>query len=187
MKKLLIILSTLLLFLVGGCSSKSKIQIHNKGAMYVSSSEYEKLTCKELDYELYNYGVYSCEELKDNLLFISPTEYKKLSCKQLHEQMIKIDKRLNAKLKIKSDKETDDTLESIAAVSFITFFTAGVGFLPPPTDAAKEEQRAYKEIERRKVVKFNSELKRLKEESEVIKDIATKKNCSFVADICERK
>lgn len=155
--------------------------------MYVSSTEYEKLFCKELDYQLYNYGAYSCKELKDNLLYIYPIEYKKLSCKQLHEQIIKIDKRLNAKLQIKSDKETDKCITKFFVVPLALLTTAGVPLIAPKTDTAKERDRLDKEASRRKVTEFNSEVRRLKEKYEALKNIAKRKNCSFAANIHDIK
>lgn len=183
MKKQFLSLSALFLLLFDGCASKPQMQIHNKGSMYVSSAEYEKLSCKELDYELYNYGVYTCKELKDNLLYISPTEYKKLSCKQLHEQLIKIDKRLNAKLEIKADEESDKAVAMLFIVPFGLLTTAGVPLIAPKTDAAKETERGRKEEYKKKVAKFDSEVRRLKGEYEALKKFATKKNCSFVMDL----
>ena len=183
MKKLLIGIFVLILLVLDGCGLKSQIQIHNKEAMYVSSTEYEKLSCKELDYELYNYGAYSCKELKDNLLYISPIEYKKLSCKQLHEQIIKIDKRLNAKLEIKSYEEKDKAASMVLGAPLFFLTTAGVPLIAPKTDAAKKQDRANKEADKRKVAKFDSEVRRLKEEYKTLKEVAVKKNCSFVKDI----
>lgn len=181
MQKLLISLSALIILLFDGCGSKS--QIHNKGSMYVSSTEYEKLSCKELDYELYNYGVYTCKELKDNLLYISPTKYKKLSCKQLHEQIIKIDKRLNAKLEIKADEESDKALAMLFIVPFGLLTTAGVPLIAPKTDAAKETERGRKEVEKKRIAEYKSEVKRLKGEYESLRNLAIKKNCSFADDM----
>ncbi|HSQ89105.1 hypothetical protein, partial [Romboutsia sp.] len=119
----------------------------------------------------------------DNLLYISPTEYQKLSCKQLHEQIIKIDKRLNAKLQIKSDEETEKTVGMLFVVPFALLTTAGVPLIAPKTDAAKERERLDKEASRRKVAEFNSEVKRLKGEYEALTNIATKKKCSFAVDL----
>ena len=168
MKRTISILGAVVLFSVG-CSIKPTI--HYKKPMYVSPTKYEKLSCKELDYELYNYGTYSCKELKEKLLFISPTEYAKLSCKQLHEQLLKINERLDAKLRI----EREDAAATAIAIPFILLTTAGVPFIMESGSKSESSLKSdTKEI---------SEIEILKATYKTLQKVATKKNCSFAVDM----
>jgi len=177
MKRLLIVLSALFLLLLDGCGCSQSIDYVEP--MYVSPTEYEKMSCKEIKDEFPYYTNTSCAELKEKLVYISSTEYEALSCKQLHEQLIKINGRLATKSKI----ETEETVAMLFVVPFALLTTAGVPLIAPKTDAAKEREKRNKEESRRKDAKFDAEVRRLKGEYEALKEIAIKKNCSFAAEM----
>ena len=170
MKKLLIGLYTLFLLLLDGCGCSQSIDIMEP--MYVSPTKYKKLSCEQLKEELDYYGdSISCKELKEKLVYISYTEYEKLSCKQLHEQLIKINERLD----IKSQIEVENFVGLSIFIPFYLLTTAGV----PTIMHLASDTNSSTDTGSRKV----SESEILKGAYQTLKVTATKKNCSFAADM----
>ena len=166
MKIIISILAVFILLSVGCAKRVDVIKI-----MYVSSTEYEKISCKQLR-EKFNDQRTSCKELKESLVYIYPTEYEKLSCKQLNEELIKINERLHSKSRVKVDR----------AVGRSWLFMQDVYYLGLPLLTESDEDRA-------KYIPpiHEQEIKRLKKSYKVLKDTAMKKNCSFAADIPDLK
>lgn len=165
--KIIISILAVFIFLSVGCAKRVDIM----EVMYVSSTEYEKLSCEQLR-EKFKDERTSCKELKESLVYIYPTEYKKLSCKQLNEEVIKINERLHSKSRVKVDR----------TVGRSWLFMRDVYYLGLPLLTEKDKDRAeyIPPI-------YEQEIKRLKESYKSLKDTAMKKNCSFAADIPDLK
>ena len=156
LKKVISILGSILLLNVG-CSKP----IDKQEPIYVTPTKYEKLSCKQLKERFPHYDYISCTELKEKLLLVSPTEYERLSCKQLHQQLIKINNIQDTKSRI----GTEETITQVVAAPIL--FATGMWVM---IDYSRSGYTDYKS-------------ESLTEAYEAIKDAATKKNCSFVADM----
>lgn len=152
-----------------GCSDRYR------GPVYVSSAKYEETSCKELISEFHYFNhIDSCAELKEYFFFILPTEYEKLSCKQLHTQFIKINQRYEVE---EWQKEQDKYL--IIGMPIMILTTGGL----PLLDNIKVDSNSSSYLDPNHI----SENITAKEAYKTLKDVATKKNCSFVKDMRDIK
>jgi len=168
MKKIIIVLSAVLLLSVG-CANKTTSYTRYKGPVYVSTSKYEKTSCEELRSELYflKNANPSCSFLRERYLFILPTEYEKLSCKKLHQQFIKVNQR--------NELEKQEAGVMIIGVPLLILTTGGTAFLNDVyTEPGPESYLDPKRV---------SENITAKEAFETLKKVAVKKNCSFTKEM----
>lgn len=160
MRKTISVLSVVLLLNVG-CSKP----IDKQEPIYVTPIKYEKLSCKQLKERFTHYDYIPCKELKEKLLLVSPTEYERLSCKQLHQQLIKINDIQDTKSRI----GTEETITKAVAAPFL--FVTGMWVMIDYSESG------YKDYESES----------LKEAYETLKQVATKKNCSFADELRDIK
>ncbi len=89
--------------------------------------------------------------------YVSPTEYEKLTCDQLKEEALRVNKKLSALSKGQTSSADKDTDKKGTKVLFL-----------PPVFLFIATQDDKK-----------SEIGSLKGQYDAIRDVATKKNCSF--------
>jgi hypothetical protein len=168
MKKLLMIVSVSVMLYFNGCANKTTIYTRYDGPVYVSAEKYKKTSCHELQHEPTIPNISdACPMLFERYLFILPTEYEKLSCKQLHEQFVKVNKRYEEEKFGATYMPLIYPVVSVLSLGAVPLNDLRFGPKPP---SHLDPKHLSEDIT-------------AKEAYETLKEVATKKNCSFVVEM----